>query len=429
MGAASSIIVRQHLPDIRQSGSSVVGADYDRDGDVDLFVGGRIIPGEYPMPADSYILRNDSRKNDCKFTDVTAEVAPGLLKLGLVTSALWTDIDNDGWVDLLMVGEFMPITCYKNNGGKTFTPINKEGFAHTSGWWNSLVAGDFDNDGDTDYVAGNLGLNSRYKGNTKEPVCIYAADYDKNGSIDPVMSLYIQGEKELAHSWDDMVKQMTPIRARFRTYQPYAETSFEKSFLPSELGSAYIVCSETFESSYIENLGHGKFSTRPLPIEAQFSPVYGMVTEDYNADGNLDLVLVGNSYATEVSTGRYDASIGLYLQGNGDGNFNSVNVRKSGFMVDKDAKGLSKLILGDGREMILAGINSGKLKAHTANVVKEYYKAVNDDAYAIIRLKSGKSFKHEFYYGSTYLSQSSRALVLPANVKDIEVYSFSGTKK
>ena len=149
----------------------------------------------------------------------------------------------------MVVGEFMPITCYKNNGGKTFTPINKEGFGHTSGWWNSLVAGDFDNDGDIDYVAGNLGLNSRYKGNTKEPVCIYASDYDKNGSIDPVMSLYIQGEKELAHSWDDMVKQMTPIRARFRTYQPYAETSFEKSFLPSELGSAYIVCSETFETS------------------------------------------------------------------------------------------------------------------------------------------------------------------------------------
>lgn len=189
------------------------------------------------------------------------------------------------------------------------------------------------------------------------------------------------------------------------------------------------MCSETFESSYLENLGNSTFSTKPLPVEAQFSPVYGMVAEDYNADGNLDIVLVGNSYATEVSTGRYDASIGLYLQGNGNGGFNSVNVRKSGFMVDNDAKGLSKLILGDGREIILAGVNNGKLKDHVASGVRKYYKAAVEDAYAIVRLTNGKFFKHEFFYGSTYLSQSSRTFVLSSNVKDIEVYSFSGKKK
>ena len=164
------------LPDLRQSGSSVVAADYDRDGDLDLFIGGRVIPGEYPMPADSYILRNDSDKTASRFTDVTKEVAPGFLKIGLVTSALWTDVDNDGWMDLMIVGEFMPITCYKNNGGKSFTPIGKDTLSHTSGWWNSLTGGDFDNDGDMDYIAGNLGLNTRYKGNEKEPLCIYASD-------------------------------------------------------------------------------------------------------------------------------------------------------------------------------------------------------------------------------------------------------------
>jgi enediyne biosynthesis protein E4 len=144
------------------------------------------------------------------------EIAPGLQKLGLVTSALWTDVDNDGWVDLMIVGEFMPITCYKNNGGKSFTPINKEGFSHTSGWWNSLVGGDFDSDGDTDYVAGNLGLNSRYKGNGKEPVCIYASDYDKNGSIDPVMTYYVQGEKHIVHSRDELISQISAMRIRFK---------------------------------------------------------------------------------------------------------------------------------------------------------------------------------------------------------------------
>ncbi|MDH4298701.1 MAG: VCBS repeat-containing protein, partial [Cyclobacteriaceae bacterium] len=250
------------LPDIRESVSTVVAADYDRDGDLDLFVGGRIIPGDYPMPAASYILRNDTNASGCRFTDVTQEMAPGFLTLGLVTSALWTDVDNDGWVDLMIVGEFMPITCYKNEDGKSFTPMGKESFRHTSGWWNSLTAGDFDHDGDIDYIAGNLGLNSRYKGNEQEPLCIYASDYDKSGSVDPVITMYIEGEKQVAHSWDDMVKQMTPIRLRFRTYLPYAQATFEKSFSRSELESAYVVCSDLFETSYIENLGEGKFSIR-----------------------------------------------------------------------------------------------------------------------------------------------------------------------
>ncbi len=417
------------LPDIRQSGSSVIAADYDRDGDLDLFVGGRIMPGEYPMPPDSYILRNDTNDKVCRFTDVTKEIAPGLLKLGMVTSALWTDVDNDGWMDLMIVGEFMPITCYKNNAGKQFTPFGTEAFAHTSGWWNSITAGDFDNDGDIDYIAGNLGLNTRYQGNEKEPICIYASDYDKNGSVDPVMSLYVQGEKQVAHSWDDMVKQMTPIRARFRTYQPYAEANFENSFSSTELKSAHVVCSEWFQSSYIENLGAGKFSIRALPVQAQFAPVFGITTGDYNSDGNLDALLVGNSYATEVSTGRHDASIGLYLQGDGNGNFISVNVLKSGFVVDKDAKGLSQLILGDGREMILAGVNSDKLKANVANGTNKYFRAALNDNYALVKLKTGKTYKHEFYFGSTYLSQSSRSLKLSDQVVSMEVYDFSGKKK
>ena len=334
------------LPEVRQSGSSVVAADYDRDGDLDLFVGGRIVPGEYPLPADSYLFRNDSDKTGCRFTNVTEAVAPGFIKLGLVTSALWTDVDNDGWIDLMIVGEFMPITCYKNNEGKTFTPLAKESLGHTSGWWNSLTGGDFDNDGDTDYIAGNLGLNTRYRGNRKEPLCIYASDYDKSGSIDPVMTMYSEGVQQIVHAWDDMVKQMNPIRARFRTYLPYAETSFEDSFTKAELESAYVVCGEWFETSYIENAGQGNFSIKAMPVNAQFSPVFGTLPGDFDGDGNLDVLMIGNSYATEVSTGRYDACIGLYFRGDGKGNFTSTPVQKSGFVADKDGKGLSKLILG-----------------------------------------------------------------------------------
>ena len=415
------------IPDIRESGSTVNAADYDHDGDMDLFVGGRIIPGEYPLPANSHILRNDSRTNDPLFTDVTDQVCPELKNIGLVTSALWTDVDNDGWIDLMMVGEFMPVTLYRNNKGKTFSHFAADQFEHTSGWWNSLASADFDKDGDIDYLAGNLGLNSRYEGTGKEPLCIYAHDFDKTGSIDPVMTLYIQGEKQIAHSWDDMVKQMNAFRMRFRTYQPYAEASFEESFLASEIDAAYKVCSDWFQSSYIENSGNGKFYVKPLPIEAQISPVFGMLPGDYDQDGNEDVLLVGNSYATEVSSGRSDASIGLLLQGDGQGNFISQSVLNTGFVVDKNAKGLARLQMGDGSAVIVASVNDDKVIGHSISLQnKELLHPEPNDAYAMIRLKNGKQFKHEFYHGSTYLSQSSRSLPIPVEVESVTIFDFSG---
>jgi enediyne biosynthesis protein E4 len=419
----------ESLPDIRQSGSSVIAADYDHDGDLDVFVGGRIIPGEYPMPADSYILRNDSKDKICQFTDVTGEVAPDFIKLGLVTSALWTDVDNDGWVDLMIVGEFMPITCYKNNGGKSFTKINKDGFAHTSGWWNSITAGDFDSDGDIDYIAGNLGLNTRYKGNEKEPLCIYASDYDKNGSVDPVMTYYLQGTKQIVHARDELISQISAMRSRFRKYKDYSDATFDESFLPSELESAYVVCSDWFESSYIKNEGHGKFSINPLPLETQFSPVYGMNIDDYNGDGHLDVLMAGNLYSTEVNTGRYDASVGVYLRGDGNGNFYPVKPSDSGFFADGDGKGMAMLVSGDGRSLIVVGNNSGSVKTYEINHHFRMFVAKNDDAYALVTLNNGKTHKHEFSYGSTYLSQSGRSLQYSSEVVKIVVINVKGESR
>jgi len=417
------------LPEDRQSGSCVVAGDYDRDGDLDLFVGGRIVSGEYPMPAGSYLLRNDSETGSCRFTEVTPEIAEGLQNLGMVCSALWSDYDNDGWVDLIVVGEFLPVTFYHNEKGKLINATDETGLAHTSGWWNSLAGGDFDGDGDIDYVAGNQGLNSHFHASENEPLCVYANDYNKDGRLDPVMSYYVQGKKYVGHSRDNLIDQINSIRARFRTYTDYANATFEETFLPEEIEKAFVVCSERFESSYLENLGKGKFKIANLPLVAQFSPVFGMVTGDYDHDGNLDVLLVGNSYAPEISSGRDDASIGLYLKGDGKGGFKPVSVANSGFLADKDAKGMAKLVLADGRELLIVGNNDNAVQAYVTHQAGKYYRAERNDAYALVTLKNGQVYEHEFYYGSTYLSHSSRDLKFSPEMTSLKVFDFKGNGK
>jgi hypothetical protein len=414
------------IPDLRQSGSCAIAADYDKDGDLDLFVGGRIIPGRYPLPANSYILQNNSDKNHCIFTDVTSQLSPTLKNLGMVTSALWTDVDGDGWIDLLIVGEFMPITYLKNERGKTFKRIENRSLSHTSGWWNSLTAGDYDRDGDTDYIAGNLGLNTRYRGTVNEPVCIYAKDYDKNGSIDPLMTYYLQGKKYLVHARDELISQISVMRLRFKTYREYADVTFEESFLPSELEGAYVTCSELFQTSYLENTGSGNLNIRPLPIEAQVAPVYGMISDDFNQDGFLDILTVGNSYATEVSTGFYDASVGLLLQGDGHGNFKSVTPEASGFYADRDAKGMAMLTGESGSRLLLIGNNSQTMGTYVATRTQKTIPVQKNDTYARIETRDGTIYKQEFYYGSTYLSQSSRQLSVGDDAVLVEIFDQKG---
>lgn len=417
------------LPDLRESGSSVNAADYDRDGDLDLFVGARLIPGKYPLSGKSAILRNDSRIDQCKFTDVTAEVAPVLFSAGMVTGALWTDVDQDGWTDLLLVGEFMPVTCLRNNSGKNFISFAVSTFENTSGWWNSLAGGDFDNDGDLDYVAGNLGLNTRYRGTAEEPCCVHAKDFDKNGSMDPVITYYLGGEKHVAHARDELIAQMNVMRQRFRNYSTYADATFSESFLPSELDSAYVRCSEWFQTSYIENKGHGKFAIRALPVETQFAPVYGIVADDFNGDGKLDVLMSGNLHAAEITTGNYDASVGVLLLGDANGNFFPVAPAESGFYSDGDAKGLVRVTLAGPGDLIIAGNNSAKVKTWTVSDPGPEFAPRPDDSFALITLASGETRRHEFYYGSTYLSQSSRIMHLPAGVTKVVVTNYTGESR
>ncbi len=415
------------LPALKASGSCVIAADFDKDNDLDLFVGGRIVPNKYPLPAQSSILRNDGGK----FVDVTDAVAQGLKNIGLVSSALWTDFNNDNQIDLIVVGEWMPLSFFANIKGRLINVTNKTTLQNTEGWWNSITSGDFDNDGDTDYIAGNLGLNSKYKASNEEPVSICAKDYDKNGTLDPILCLYVQGKEHPTHPRDELIFQIPALRKRLYSYSSYGESTFDKIFSKEEMEGAFIVKAKKMSSVNIENLGGGKFRIKDLPLKSQFSPVYGMLVKDYDGDNLLDVLLTGNSYATEVLTGWYDAMIGLYLKGDGKGGFAPVTVNQSGFMVKDDGKSLIELVSKNGQSLLVAATNSGPLSAFESTISKSYKSVVLnlDDSYGLMTFKDGKKQRCEFYYGNGYLSQSSRVLKVPKEVSNLTIYSFKGNSR
>ncbi|MDQ3534746.1 MAG: VCBS repeat-containing protein [Bacteroidota bacterium] len=424
---------KKALPENFINGSCVKAADFDKDGFLDLFVGGRVVPGEYPLPAKSSILRNMNGK----FTDVTSEVCPELQNLGMVTDAIWTDFDNDGQIDLIVVGEWMPVTFFKNENGKFKNITSSTGIASKKGWWNSIVAADFDNDGDIDYVVGNLGLNTNYKASEEQPLYVYAKDFDQNGSMDAILAMYLkseEGEMKLfpMHSRDDLISQMVSFRKKFPKYKDYGNADMKDVLSSAELEGALIMEATHFASSYLENKGGGKFEIKELPIEAQFAPIFGMLAEDCDNDGNMDLLLVGNNYATEVFTGRHDAFTGLYLKNDGSGNFVPQPQYKIGFFVEGDAKGISKLHTGQGKELILVTQNQDSLKVfsqsnHTSK--KILIKLQVNDARAELIYKNGIKTIKEFYYGSTYLSQSSRTLSIDESVVKVKIFDFVGNER
>lgn len=340
------------LPEMLTSGSRVLTYDYDKDGDLDIFVGGRVVPKNYPMPANSYILENVSQNGEPKFLDVTKTIAPGLQELGMVTDATWADYDNDGWIDLVVVGEWMPITVFRNNRGTFENITEKLNLDSLTGWWFSIEQGDFDKDGDIDFVIGNLGLNYKYKASEQETFDIYLNDFDKNKSNDIVLSYYDEGEKFPVRGRQCSSEQIPAIKKKFKDYDAFAVATLEDVYTKTDLDKSLHYQVSSFASIYLENKD-GEFVPHNLPNLSQVSSINQILVADYDNDSQLDIVIAGNLYGSEVETPRNDAGVGLYLKGNGKGSFDAVSPSESGLFIPGDTKDLSTIKI-KGKDYILA---------------------------------------------------------------------------
>ena len=346
------------LPEIPISGSVVAPADIDKDGDIDLFIGGRQVPGRYPEPTNSYILLNETNSNRTpKFSDISGEKAPGLSNLGMVTDAVWSDYDYDNDLDLLIVGEWMPITIFENIDGRFENATNKTGLENEVGWWFSIESADFDNDGDDDYVVGNLGENYKYKATYSEPFTIHYLDYDNNGRNDIILGYYNFGEHVPLKGRSSSIRQIPVLKEKFPSYDQFAKATLDEVYGKKQLDKALYYEAKTFSSKYIENLGKGKFKVVNLPSMAQLSPVNDFVIDDFNVDSNMDILLAGNLFGTEIETMRADAGLGLVLFGDGKGNFSLMNAQESGLFLNYDVRYLKPITIGNTSAFISANNN------------------------------------------------------------------------
>ena len=337
-----------------ESTSTVKPADYDLDGDIDLFVGVRSIPFFYGLPASGFMLQNDGKGN---FTDVTSKALPALKNIGMITDAAWFDFDNDKDDDLILAGEYMAIRIFQNNAGK-FTEISKNaGFENTNGWWNSIEIADLNADGYKDIVLGNHGLNSRFRASQNKPIDLYINDFDQNGTIEQILCQY-NGEKSypliLRH---DLVLQMPMLKKKYLKYNSYKNQQITDIFEKEMLSSSIKLQAKMLETVVFLNTGKGTFIKKPLPVEAQFSPVYAISINDFDGDSHQDILLGGNLYQAKPEVGRYDASYGLFLKGNGSGDFKPVLAKDSGFKLKGQTRGFSLLSVKNESILIVANNN------------------------------------------------------------------------
>lgn len=349
------------LPEIRSSGSCVVPHDMDGDGDLDLFVGGRVIPTQYPAAPKSYLLENTGTG----YKDVTVGIAEDLGKIGMVTSATWVDLNDDQREELVIVGEWMPVTVFELTGNKFQNTSFAYGLENTQGWWNKVIATDLDGDGDKDLVAGNLGLNYKFQASPDKPFYVVASDFDNNGSNDIFLAKENKDELVPIRGRECSSQQVPEIAAKFPSYNAFAEAGLE-DIIDLENPNAIRYEAREFASCLLRNEG-GALKLEALPLEAQFSVVNGIVATDLNGDGRQDLIAAGNNFSVEIETTRADAGTGsLLLQQPDDGSFRNLSVSNSGFFLPENVKDIYPIGLGvHQRKGLLVAINDGTLRLYT----------------------------------------------------------------
>ncbi len=422
-----------HLPDLRDSGSVVTAADFDRDGDLDLFIGGRSIPGQYPRSPNSRLLRNDGGK----FTDVTDKIPPGLRNAGLVTSALWTDTNNDGWIDLVVTAEWGPVKIFSNNEGLFSDSTNEAGLADHLGLWNGVTGRDIDNDGDIDYVVTNIGFNTKYVGTKEKPALLYYGEFDDSGNMRLIEAAYEDDTLYPIRGKSCSTNAMPSLAKKFTSYKAFASATLGDIYSPQSTDEALRLELNDLASSVLINDGNGKFKVEPLPRLVQISAGYGVVLTEINGDGMADLYLVQNFFSPQAETGRFDGGLSLLLTGNGDGTFTPVWPNKSGLMVPGDAKSLAVTDFNDdGWPDFAIGVNNGEMMAFenrgsgsnrifTVRLEGKPGNPTGIGARVTVHLSNGTTQTAEVYAGGGYLSQSTPALTFgkgtTAEVEKVEV--------
>ncbi len=344
------------LPQLFSVKSCVKPADIDGDGDLDLFIGGRVVPGKYPAPARSYLLINDGKG---VFTEEITQRAPELKEAGLITDAVWIDMNQDKQPDLVVSGEWMPVSVFINDKGSFRNSTATYNAAQLTGWWSKLDTADLDGDGDADLIAGNTGTNTQFKVSEKEPMTLTWKDFDGNGSIDPILCYFIKGISYPAASRDDLTEQLPLLKKKYLEYKEYADARLEDIFTSEQLKDAQTLKAGTMQSGYYENQGTKGLVWHALPAEAQQAPIHGIAVADFNKDGKADILLAGNNTWSRIKFGRYTANHGVLLAGDGKGNFTYVPQYQSGLKLRGNVRSMVLLPVA-GKPAVLAGFNDAQ---------------------------------------------------------------------
>lgn len=347
------------LPLMLSSKQAVAAGDFDNDGDLDLFVGGRGVPGSFPMPSSSYLLRNDTKNGQVHFTDVTATLCPALQKPGKVTAAQWVDINNDHFPELIIAGDWMPVMLFSNNNGKLEDISLTSGLKNLNGMWSALTATDIDGDGDIDFLLGNCGYNDQFSKTSKEqPLQLYVNDFDDNGIIDPIMCYYIQGKSYPMASRDELLDQVPALKKKYIKYKNYADATISDIFPKEKISGANVLYCDELASGILYNNGHNIFSFKPFPLEAQASKIFGFTVADFDGDGRKDILSCGNYFSYRVQLGRSDASFGLLMKGQGNESFLAVDPTLSGVYIDGDVRAMTGIKNKLGETLIIVAKNN-----------------------------------------------------------------------